>query len=54
MSVQPVIEARGLCKEYRVSGENSLFPRTFSAVRDVSFAVYPGENDDLVPGDGCF
>ncbi len=53
MSVQPVIEARGLCKEYRVSGEKSLFPRTFSAVRDVSFAVYPGETFGIVGESGC-
>ena len=53
MSSTPVLEVKGLCKTYKVSGENSLFARTFSAVKDVSFAVYPGETFGVVGESGC-
>ncbi len=53
MSVQPVVEARNLRKDYRITGENSLFAKTFSAVRDVSFSVYPGETFGIVGESGC-
>ena len=53
MSSTPVLEVKGLCKTYKVSGENSLFARTFSAVKDVSFAVYPGETFGIVGESGC-
>ena len=53
MSDTPVLEAKGLCKTYKVSGENSLFAKTFSAVKDVSFAVWPGETFGIVGESGC-
>ena len=53
MSDTPVLEARNLCKTYKVSGENSLFAKTFSAVKDVSFSVHPGETFGIVGESGC-
>ena len=35
MSQEPILLARGLCKEYRLAGENSLTRKTLSAVQDV-------------------
>ena len=48
-----MIEVRSLCKEYRIAGENSLISRTFSAVQDVNFSVYPGETFGIVGESGC-
>ena len=39
---EPVLEMRGVTKRFRISGENSLFGKTFDAVRDVSLSVMPG------------
>ena len=49
----PILEARHLTKEYRISGENSLIPRTFRAVEDVSLAVRKGETFGIVGESGC-
>ena len=48
-----LMEVRGLTKRYRVSGENSLFARTFEAVRDVSLAIPRGETFGIVGESGC-
>ena len=48
-----VIETRGLCKNFRVSGENSLIARTFPAVRDVSLTIRRGETFGIVGESGC-
>ena len=53
MNGTPIAEVRNLCKDYRVSGENSLTAKTFSAVKDVSFSVYPGETFGIVGESGC-
>ena len=53
MPETPVAEVRSLCKEYRITGENALFSRTFSAVRDVSFQIFPGETFGIVGESGC-
>ena len=53
MADAPVLEVRGLCRDYRISGENSLFARTFRAVSDVSLAVYRGETFGIVGESGC-
>ena len=50
---EPVLEARGVTKRFRVSGENSLFGKTFAAVQDVSFQVMPGETFGIVGESGC-
>ena len=50
---QALAEARHLCKDFKISGENSLFPKTFSAVKDVSLAIYPGETFGIVGESGC-
>ncbi len=47
------MEVRGLTKRYRVSGENSLFARTFEAVRDVSLSIPRGETFGIVGESGC-
>ena len=49
----PVAEVRGLCKDYKLTGENALFARVFSAVRDVSFQIFPGETFGIVGESGC-
>lgn len=48
----PILEARRLTKEYRISGENSLIARTFRAVEDVSLAVRRGETFGIVGESG--
>ena len=53
MSQEPILLARGLCKEYRLAGENSLTRKTLSAVQDVNLAVYPGETFGIVGESGC-
>ena len=50
---EPVFEMRSVIKRYRVSGENSLFAKTFDAVRDVSLPVLPGETFGIVGESGC-
>ena len=50
---EPVFEMRSVTKRYRVSGENSLFAKTFDAVRDVSLSVLPGETFGIVGESGC-
>ena len=50
---QPVLEARHLTKEYRLTGENSLFAKSFTAVEDVSLQVLPGETFGIVGESGC-
>ena len=49
----PVMEVRNLTKRFRVSGENSLFARTFEAVRDVSLQIRKGETFGIVGESGC-
>ena len=49
----PVVEVRSLCKDFRVTGENSLFAKTFTAVKDVNFQVFPGETFGIVGESGC-
>ena len=48
-----VLETRHLSKSYRISGENSLFAKTFRAVSDVSVAVQEGETFGIVGESGC-
>ena len=48
-----VLETRHLSKSYRISGENSLFAKTFRAVSDVSVAVRQGETFGIVGESGC-
>lgn len=50
---EPVLEMRGVTKRFRVSGENSLFGKTFAAVRAVSLKVMPGETFGIVGESGC-
>ena len=49
----PILEMRHVTKRYRVSGENSLIPRSFTAVRDVSLQVQRGETFGIVGESGC-
>ena len=49
----PVLECRCVSKEYKISGENSLFSRTFPAVEDVTLAVQTGETFGIVGESGC-
>ena len=53
VSPTPMLEVRALRKEYRVSGEKSLFARRMVAVRDVSLAVPAGEIFGIVGESGC-
>ncbi len=53
MSQQPVLEVRKLRKDYRITGENSLIARTFPAVKEASFSVFPGETFGIVGESGC-
>ena len=48
-----VLETRGLCKNFRVSGENSLIARTFPAVCDVNLTIRRGETFGIVGESGC-
>ena len=50
---QPLAETRSLCKDFKISGENSLFAKTFPAVKDVSLSIYPGETFGIVGESGC-
>ena len=50
---EPVLELRNVSRRYRVSGEKSLFGKTFDAVRDVSLKVMPGETFGIVGESGC-
>ena len=53
MDKTPVAEVKGLCKDYRITGENALFARVFPAVRDVGFQIFPGETFGIVGESGC-
>ena len=53
MAETPVLETRHLSKSYRISGENSLFAKTFRAVSDVSITVRQGETFGIVGESGC-
>ena len=53
MSEKALLEIRGLSKYYRVTGENSLFAKTFPAVQDVSLSIRPGETFGIVGESGC-
>ncbi len=49
----PAVELKALRKDFRVSGGNSLFPRMFTAVEDVSLRIMPGETFGIVGESGC-
>ena len=48
-----VLETRHISKSYRISGETSLFAKTFRAVSDVSLKVRQGETFGIVGESGC-
>jgi len=51
--VTPLIEARGLGKQYRIGGALGFRRQTLRALDDVSLAVMPGETLGLVGESGC-
>lgn len=48
-----ILEVRHVSKDYRISGENSLFVRSFHALEDVSLGVKKGETFGIVGESGC-
>lgn len=50
---ETLMELRHVSKRYRVSGENSLFARSFDAVQDVSLRVTAGRTFGIVGESGC-
>ena len=53
MSQLPIVETKNLKKDFRVSGENSLKSKTFTAVENVNLQIFPGETFGIVGESGC-
>ena len=53
MHEDPVLQVRHVSKDYRVSGNSSLFARKFHALEDVSLEVRGGETFGVVGESGC-
>ena len=51
MPADPILQARGLSKQFRAGG--AVFGRQFHAVKDVSLSVAPGETLAVVGESGC-